>query len=246
MNMEIKVTKCSLEAIQPLRALFLHESNFQFVCNKCHDFGWADTYLFTSDEVEIGYGSVWGTNRREDRDTIFEFYLLPTYRKSAHLIFPFFHAACGATLIECQTNDPLLTSLLYGFTSNIQAEAILFDEDYTSTLTIPGVTFRKREETDVMGDDDSTYILERNGVIVASGGFVWSYNMPYIDIYMQVKEPFRQQGLGSLIVQELKKEAYLLKRVPAARCDISNHRSKATLLKAGFKVCGYRLKGTIQ
>lgn len=246
MNMEIKVSKCGLETIQPLRALFLHESNFQFVCNKCHDFGWADTYLFTTEGVEIGYGSVWGTNKREDRDTIFEFYLLPPYRRSAHLIFPLFHAACGATLIECQTNDPLLTSLLYGFTSNIQAEAILFDEDYTSTLAIPGVTFRKREETDVMGDDDSTYILERNGEIVASGGFVWSYNMPYIDIYMQVKEAFRQQGLGSLIVQELKKEAYLLKRVPAARCNISNHRSKATLLKAGFKVCGYRLKGTIQ
>lgn len=244
--MEIKVSKCSLETIQPLRALFLHESNFQFVCNKCHDFGWADTYLFTAEGIEIGYGSVWGTDRREDRDTIFEFYLLPPYRGSAHLAFPLFHAASGATLIECQTNDPLLTSLLYGFSSNIQAEAILFEEDYTSTLTLPGVTFRKREETDVMGDDDSTYILERNGVIVASGGFVWSYNMPYIDIYMQVKEPFRQQGLGSLLVQELKKEAYLLKRVPAARCNISNHRSKATLLKAGFKVCGYRVKGTIQ
>lgn len=244
--MEIKVSKCSLETIQPLRALFLHESNFQFVCNKCHDFGWADTYLFTTEGTEIGYGSVWGTDRREGRDTIFEFYLLPPYRGSAHLVFPLFHAASGATLIECQTNDPLLTSLLYAFSSNIQAEAILFEDDYTSTLTLPGVTFRKREETDVMGDDDSTYILERNSVIVASGGFVWSYNMPYIDIYMQVKEPFRQQGLGSLLVQELKKEAYLLKRVPAARCNISNHRSKATLLKAGFKVCGYRVKGTIQ
>jgi hypothetical protein len=244
--MELKVTKCSLPIIQPLRVLFLHESNFQFVCNKCHDYGWADTYLFTSDGIEIGYGSVWGTDRREDRDTIFEFYLLPAYKKSAQLVFPIFHAACGATLIECQTNDPLLTYLLYSFSSNIHAEAILFEDDHTSILTIPGVTFRKREETDEMGDDDSTYILERNGEIVASGGFVWSYNMPYIDIYMQVKEPYRQQGLGSLMVQELKKEAYLLKRVPAARCNINNHRSKATLLKAGFKVCGYRVKGTIQ
>jgi RimJ/RimL family protein N-acetyltransferase len=244
--MEFKVTKCSLPIIQPLRVLFLHESNFQFVCNKCHDFGWADTYFFTADGVEIGYGSVWGTDRREDRDTIFEFYLLPAYRKSAHLVFPLFHAACGATLIECQTNDPLLASLLYTFTINIQAEAVLFDEHYITTLAVPGVTFRKREEGDEMGDDDSTYVLERNGEIVASGGFVWSYNMPYIDIYMQVKEPYRQQGLGSLIVQELKKEAYLLKRVPSARCNISNHRSKATLLKAGFKVCGYRMKGTIQ
>jgi len=244
--MEIKVTKCSLEAIQPLRVLFLHESNFQFVCNKCHDFGWADTYEFSAGGEQIGYGSVWGTDKREDRDTIFEFYLLPPYRKSAHQVFPAFHAACGATLIECQTNDPLLLAMLYGYTANIHAEAVLFEDDLTTTLSIPGVTFRKREETDVMGDDDSTYVLEKNGEIVASGGFVWSYNMPYIDIYMQVKEPWRQQGLGSLIVQELKKEAYLLKRVPSARCNISNHRSQATLLKAGFKICGYRVKGTIQ
>lgn len=244
--MELRVTKCSLPIIQPLRVLFLHESNFQFVCNKCHDFGWADTYLITADGIEIGYGSVWGTDKREDRDTIFEFYLLPAYRKSAHLVFPLFHAASGATLVECQTNDTLLSSLLYSFTTNIQAEAILFDEHYTTALTVPGVTFRKREEGDEMGDDDSTYVLERNDEIVASGGFVWNYNMPYIDLYMEVREPYRQQGLGSLIVQELKKEAYLLKRVPSARCNISNHHSKTTLLKAGFKVCGYRMKGTIQ
>lgn len=240
--MELNVTKCSLETIHPLRVLFLHESNFQFVCNKCHDFGWADTYQFTANGMEIGYGSVWGTNKREDRDTIFEFYLLPPFRKFAHIIFSKFHTACGATLVECQTNDLLLSSMLYGFTANIHAEAILFEDHYTSSLVVPDVTFRKQQDP----DDDSSHVLERNGEIVASGGFVWSYNMPYIDIYMQVKEQHRQQGLGSLIVQELKKEAYLLGRVPAARCNINNHHSRATLLKAGFKVCGYRVKGTIQ
>jgi len=58
-----------------------------------------------------------------------------------------------------------------------------------------------------------------------------------------VKENFRQKGFGSLIVQELKKEAYRIGRVPAARCNIKNKISKATLLKAGFRVCGNILIG---
>jgi hypothetical protein len=40
-------------------------------------------------------------------------------------------------------------------------------------------------------------------------------------------------------------EAYRLKRVPAARCNIKNNASKATLLKAGMKVCGYILTGEL-
>ena len=73
-----------------------------------------------------------------------------------------------------------------------------------------------------------------------------NYNIPYADIYYEVKENFRQKGFGSLIVQELKKEIYLMGRVPAARCNIRNRASKANLLKAGFRVCGFILKGDIK
>ncbi|MES1219062.1 MAG: GNAT family protein, partial [Bacteroidota bacterium] len=61
-----------------------------------------------------------------------------------------------------------------------------------------------------------------------------------------VNEKYRQRGFGTFIVQELKKEAYLMGRVPAARCNINNTISKATLLKAGFKVCGNRLIGEVK
>ena len=72
-----------------------------------------------------------------------------------------------------------------------------------------------------------------------------NYNMPYADIYMEVKEHARRKGYGSLMVQELKKEIYLRRRVPAARCNIRNQASKATLLKAGFSICGTWLKGNV-
>jgi RimJ/RimL family protein N-acetyltransferase len=70
--------------------------------------------------------------------------------------------------------------------------------------------------------------------------------MPYADLYYEVNENHRQKGFGSYMVQELKRETYLMGRVPAARCNINNVISKATLLKAGFKVCGYRLNGEIK
>jgi RimJ/RimL family protein N-acetyltransferase len=63
---------------------------------------------------------------------------------------------------------------------------------------------------------------------------------------MEVKENFRRKGLGSFIIQELKKACYLAGRVPAARCNIRNKASRATLLKAGLKVCGFMLKGDIK
>ena len=82
--------------------------------------------------------------------------------------------------------------------------------------------------------------------MAATGGLMLNYNMPYADIYYEVNENYRQKGLGTLMVQELKKAAYEMGRVPAARCNIRNIISKYTLLKTGFTVCGCILKGAIQ
>jgi GNAT superfamily N-acetyltransferase len=245
-TMEIKIIKTVLEEIQSFRELFLQENNFQFICNKCHQYSWADTYLFLRDGIKIGYGSVWGKDKRQDRDTIFEFYLLPQHRKYSNFIFPEFHAACGAGYIENQTNDVLLTAMLYEYCHDINAEAILFKDHYTTDLELPGVIFRKQTAAGKIDEDAGEYILELNAEIVATGGFVYNYNLPYIDMYYEVKENFRRKGLGSLITQELKKEAYLINRVPAARCNINNYASKSTLLKAGMQVCGFRLLGNLK
>jgi hypothetical protein len=243
---EIRIVKTGLQEIQSFRELFLHENNFQFVCNKCHQYGWADTYLFLRDEIKIGYGSVWGKDNRQDRDAIFEFYLIPSYRKYASFIFPEFHAACNALYVESQSNDALLTSMLYEFCSNINAEAILFKDHFTTGFNTPGIIFRKQTPDDKKYEDAGQYVLELNNEIVATGGFVWNYNFPYIDMFYEVKENFRRKGYGSLITQELKKEAYLLNRVPAARCNINNTASKLTLLKAGMQICGFRLTGGLK
>ncbi len=243
--MELQIIKIGLNEIKPFRELFLHGNNFQFVHNKCHEYGWADTWLFLIDGNKAGYGSVWGVEKREDRDAIFEFYLTPPFRKHASLVFSQFADATGAPFIECQTNDALLSSMLYEFAQNINAESILFEDHFHTNLAIPGVIFGRESPDNDTGADVSGYFLNQNGEVLATGGFMLNYNKPYADIYMEVKEGFRRSGLGALIVQELKREIYLSGRLPAARCNIANTASKATLLKAGFKVCGHIVKGTI-
>lgn len=244
--MSIEVLKCTLVEIEPFRDLFLKENNFQFIHNKCHTYGWSDDWLLKVDGIAIGYGCTWGSNHRTDRDTIFEFYIIPQYRKSISEIFRTFKMHCAVPLIECQTNDALLSRMVFEFAENINAESILFEEDYSTHIKIDDAIFRKVNANDKMGDDDSPYILEYKGAIVGSGGLMLNYNFPYADVYMQVREPYRRKGYGSFMVQELKKEAYLLARIPAARCNIKNHISKATLQKAGFKVCGFLLNGVLK
>src|SRR5690242_21101470 len=132
--MEIKIVSTNVAQMQPLRDLFLHENKFQFIYNKCHLYGWADVYACIIDNVTIGYGAVWGKDKREDRDTIFEFYIIEAFRKFINQVFEKFMLACRATVIECQSNDALLFSLLCEYTKNINAEAILFEDSFQTNF----------------------------------------------------------------------------------------------------------------
>jgi GNAT superfamily N-acetyltransferase len=242
----IEIVKTNLETIQPFRVMFLHENNFQFCYDKCHYYGWSDDYIFKINETVLGYGCVWGTNDRGMRDSIFEFFLLPPYRNLATAVFRSFIDTTEVNYIESQSNDLLLSALLYEFSESIIPEAILMEEDITTDLRVDDVQFKRRNIDDDNPAHYGGYFLEYNGEEVATGGFLTNYNKPYADIYMDVKEGFRCRGYGSFIVQELKKEVYRIGKVPAARTGVGNIASKATLLKAGFKVCGARLKGKIR
>jgi GNAT superfamily N-acetyltransferase len=87
---------------------------------------------------------------------------------------------------------------------------------------------------------------EQAGEVVATGGFLLHYNKPLADLYMEVREDCRRRGLGSFLLQELKNECYIAGRVPAARCDIRNTASRATLINAGLRTCGFMSTGKIR
>jgi len=246
MNAAIECIETTSAHIQPLRQLFLHENNFEFIYNKCHDYGWAKCWLFTYDGAEIGYGAIWGSITRENRDAVFEFYIIDTYRSFTNKIFADFCTASKAIYIEAQSNDKMLAPLLFQHAVNINAEAILFRDAYESRLKAEALLLRESTREDDAAGNDDEYVLLLDGKIIGGGGLMLNYNMPYADIYMHIKEPFRQKGYGSWLVQELKKAAYRMHRVPAARCNINNQISKSTLQKAGFTPCGFILKGDIK
>jgi GNAT superfamily N-acetyltransferase len=75
-------------------------------------------------------------------------------------------------------------------------------------------------------------------------GILFHYNQPYGDIYMEITEPFRQRGLGSYLVQELKRECRELGAVPSARCNPTNVASRRTLQRAGFVPVAHILTGS--
>ncbi|NIR48701.1 GNAT family N-acetyltransferase [candidate division KSB1 bacterium] len=247
--MKLNAYKTELQAIQSLRNLFLQESNFQIRYHACHERGWSDSYLLMLDDREVGYGSIKGQEIK-DRDTIFEFYMVPPFRKLASRFFPELIATSRANLIECQSNDSLLSSMLYEFSHNINADTVLFADHTMTNYAIPSVVFRARREDDQIFEHKvepvGEYVLELDGEVVATGGYALYYNMPFADLYMEVREDCRKRGFGSFLLQELKKKCYLVGRVPAARCSIRNQASRATLVKAGLRVVGFMLKGDIK
>jgi GNAT superfamily N-acetyltransferase len=248
--MKLEITKTTLQEILYLRNLFLQETNFQIRYNACHERGWTDSYVVMCYKEKIGYGAVKGNENIKDRDTVFEFYMIPSFRNLSSTAFLQFLQVSKAGFMECQSNDLILASLLYEYGQNISSNVILFEEGFTSDLRIDKIIFRKRIENDVVFEHKAEpvgdYVLERNKEVVATGGFLLHYNMPFADLYMEVREDCRRRGLGSFLIQGIKEQCYLAGRVPAARTGIENVASKATLLKAGLKIAGYMLLGEVK
>lgn len=246
--MKIAVQKADLERILPLRALFLREVNHQVRYNACHERGWSDSYLLRIDDLEVGYGSIKG-RVISDRDTAFEFFVVPPFRKHASELFREFLSATRPQFIECQSNDQLLSAMLFEFAQGIASDTILFEDHCLTDLTVSGAVFRRRQEADTIFahavEPVGEYVIEVRGEVAASGGFMLHYNHPFADLYMEVREDYRRRGIASFLLQEVKRECYLAGRVPAARTGIRNFGSRRALTNAGLRVCGYMLSGEV-
>jgi GNAT superfamily N-acetyltransferase len=240
--------RTSLNDIQPLRALFLQETNFQIRYDACHERGWTDSYLLMMDDLRVGYGSVKG-RQLKDRDTVFEYFVAPPFRKKTSELFRQLLDVSGAQFIECQSNDLLLSSMLYEFSPSVRVDVVLFEDHAVTEHGVPGVLVRPRSADDQIfehrAEPVGDYVAELNAEVVATGGFLLHYNRPFADLHMEVREDSRRRGIGSLLLQEVKRECYLAGRVPAARCDIRNAASRATLTRAGLRVCGFMLTGEV-
>ena len=234
----------------PWRDMYRLEMGCQIIHDSIHRRpGWTREFSLSVGENKVGYGSLAVAGPWKDKPTLYEWYVLPRYRSRMFDLFPALLAASGAVRIETQSNDVLLTVMLHTFASTVVSESILFHDKLTTSLAPPGAVFRRATSADAPQTPpdqlDSHGVVEIEGKVAATGGILFHYNRPYGDIYMTVAEDFRRRGLGSYLVQELKRVCYENGDVPAARCNPTNVASRATLQKAGFVPCGHILVGRI-
>jgi GNAT superfamily N-acetyltransferase len=249
--MTIEVERVELPAIQAMRELYRREMDCQVIHDSIHcRRGWSLEYLLALDGSPVGYGSVAIAGPWKDKPTLYEFFVLPEYRRRVFDLFAELLSASSPVAIETQSNDPLLTVMLHAFARDVVSESILFHDRFTTTLAPPpGALFRRptaEDKLDVHPEDFDTHgVVEVEGQIAATGGILFHYNPPYGDIFMDVAEPFRRRGRGAYLVQELKRVARERGNIPAARCNVTNVASRKTLQKAGFVPCGHILTGSL-
>ena len=250
--MNVSARPTSLAEIAPFRELYRAEMNCQIMGDSFHTRpGWTRSWLLQIDSQSAGYGSIAIAGPWKEKPTAFEFFILPEHRLRIFDLFEAFLAVANPIAIETQSNGILLHILLHTYAKSIAVEAILFHDKITTALTQPNVIFRRSipyDQAQISAkklDDGAEFVLEQNGQIVATGGLLYHYNPPYGDIFMAVAESHRRRGLGSFLVQELKRTAYHLGKIPACRCNIDNIASRKTLQKAGFVPCGNRISGLL-
>src|SRR5215475_6080763 len=134
--MQLDVSPVPADEARPLRELYRQEMDCQIIHDSWHGRGWTDSYLFRLDGRVVGYGLVGGI-RDEPRETVTEFYVLPIHRGMALPLFRRFIEASRARAVETQSNDLLLTLMLYDCAQNIESPVVLFHDAFTTSLSVP-------------------------------------------------------------------------------------------------------------
>lgn len=247
---EVHVQSVQLEAIRAWRTPYRREMDCQIIHDAIHVRpGWTHEYLLSVGGDAVGYGSVAVGGPWRDAPAAYELYIAPPARVHFFDLAEAFLRTSAAVAIEVQSNDPLGQMLAHAFARDVQVESILFEDVITTAHALDGITWRQptRHDAPDVPEDDRRWrgIIELDGEIVASGGVLFHYNPPYGDIYMEVAEPFRRRGLGTLMVQQLKRLCREQGFIPSARCNPANAASRRTLQRAGFAPCGHILAGRV-
>ena len=232
----ITVEPTTAEAMAPLRELHRREMDCQIVHDSFPRRGFCDSYAIQADGLVVGYGFI---DRRFDPGAVDEFFVVPEYRGWALPMFRRVLEIGNGRRIRAQTNDRLMLLMLYDCATNIVVENLLFADALTTALPCPGGTLQRKP-----GDEEEWQVIV-DGTIAATAGLLFHYNPPFADVYMEVDERFRRRGYGSYVVQEVKRVAYEIGKVPAARCNADNAASRRTLERAGMLPCGRILRGEI-
>lgn len=248
----ISIRPVEQHTLKPWRARYRDTMPCQIVQDSLHRrAGWVESFAFSVENKVVGYGSVLVGGPWLDEHTLYECFVEPAYERFAFDLCETLLATSGACAMRSQTNDRLMTLMLHTFSKEVTCEKILFEDHQKTNFVKPEIQLKSVTEVDPdelgvvdwsMGGD---WVLVRKDEVVARGGIATHYNRPYVDLYMEVAEPYRRQGLGVLLVQHLKRICYTGADIPAARCNPSNIASRNTLMKAGLRPSGLLLTGKI-
>jgi GNAT superfamily N-acetyltransferase len=203
--------------------------------------GWTQSYLLQEAGQPAGFGAVAVGGPWQGTRTVFAFHVSPGHHSQAAGLFAAFLRASSATHFEIQTEPGLLHDLARPQAKDWSTDAIIFRAGPVTALPVPaGATFRKSSVADrdrgfahhaePVGD----WVVEVDGVIAATGGWLSHYNPPHHDLYLEVAEPYRRRGLGSWLLQELKLECRAIGGTPCGRTSPRNLASRTCLARAGF------------
>jgi len=249
--MNVSVDATTLGRIQPWRDMHRFEMNCQVVHDSIHDrAGFTQEFLLSIGDTPVGYGSLAIGGPWKDAPTLYQVYVVPTHRQRLLDLYRRLVEVSEAVQITIQSNDPLATVMLHACVTQATSNAILFHDRHVTALAPADAIYRAATAAEApdVPSKDLRYrgVVEVGGEVAATGGVLFHYNRPFGDIYMDVNEPFRRRGLGSFVVQELKRICYENGHIPAARCSPDNLASQRTLQKAGFVPCGHILTGAVR
>src|SRR5205809_6131038 len=137
---DLSIVPCRRAKVAPLRGLFLQELNAQCRYDAAHWRKGTHHYLVLRGSRAIGFGAV--KDMHESPGTVFEFYLMPPFRREAPAILRDVVAASGAEALECQSNDLFYASLVRQFSSEPGSDTILFATGESNGLASPGAVVR--------------------------------------------------------------------------------------------------------
>jgi hypothetical protein len=125
--------------------------------------------------------------------------VIPPFRKYAASLFRELISFSGSKYIECQSNDLLLSAMLNEFSRDVRSDVVLFESHSVTKYDIPNSVVRPTRAGDQVFEHTveplGDYVLEVEGEIVATGEFMLHYNVPFADLYMEVRKDCRRQDM---------------------------------------------------
>jgi len=226
-------------------------------CQVLHDSlhgrpGWTEWYELEVSGETAGYGAVVVAGPWAGTRALFEIYVLPPHRSMLLGLADILIETAKVDHLLVQTNDRTLVMLLHQFGDDAKPDKVVFARGGRTHLPGLGAIFRRATEADQSAifkherEPVGDWLLEFGGEIIATGGYLSHYNPPYVDIYMEVRGDMRRRGFGSYLVQEIKRVAEENRKISCGRCDVDNHASLKTMVRAGMVPCAHRITAKIK